>query len=329
MRTVFPNREIPHLWAHATQDHARGSNVFFRGAVIYSYGEHFPMGIRFTGKGKAPVFVLTDERYSSTTAKHQSYVRQAVYGTVLYVPNLRGINPDTTPEEIARTVKGAVSSMLDRALKMKKTEPRYKLAEQANRYHEAMLQLGAALGKANKFSKIMDSIRAKRDRALDGVMAYREKLAAAYLKAQATRAENYKNRDAIRAEKERVAREKWAVEKPAAIETWRNGGILDQRLVTRWGSQGDESTMLRLSSDGKEIETSQGARFPVEHAIKLFPLWRTLVSHKREYKRNGHTIHLGPYALDSIDSEGNIKAGCHNIKRLEVEHIARVLGLMP
>lgn len=345
MKTCVNNQEVAHLWAHAAQDYARGSNMYFRGSVVYSYGEHFPMGIRFTDKSGEPVFVLTDDGYSPTTSGHQNYVRRAVnhYGKTFHVPSLRGIYPDTPPEEIAETVKRYVAESLDQALKMKKTEPRYQLAEKANRYHEAMLRLGAELGQLNKFARIMGSIRAKREKTLDGAMEYREKLAIAKAKGDATRAKNWENRHAIAAEKqkkreeqEKLDREKWEIEKPQAIADWRNGKPLDSRYNRYSYSYpynasvtDDVGTMLRLSEDKKEIETSQSAHFPVEHAVKLFPLWRTLVSHKREYNRNGHTIHLGPYALDSIDSEGNIKAGCHYIKREEVEHIARILGLMP
>ena len=43
---VFANREIPHLWAHQTQDEARNGtgSFYFRGASIYSYGSHSQMG---------------------------------------------------------------------------------------------------------------------------------------------------------------------------------------------------------------------------------------------------------------------------------------------
>src|SRR6266403_280024 len=46
MRHVLTNSEIPHLWAHQTQEHARnGGNgsFYFRGATIYSWGSHFPI----------------------------------------------------------------------------------------------------------------------------------------------------------------------------------------------------------------------------------------------------------------------------------------------
>ena len=40
---VFDTGEIPHLWAHRTQDEARNrqGNLYFTGDTIYSYGSHF------------------------------------------------------------------------------------------------------------------------------------------------------------------------------------------------------------------------------------------------------------------------------------------------
>ena len=42
---VFDTGEIPHLWAHRTQDEARNrqGNLYFTGDTIYSYGSHFPI----------------------------------------------------------------------------------------------------------------------------------------------------------------------------------------------------------------------------------------------------------------------------------------------
>ena len=44
MRHVYPNHEVPHLWAHQTQDEARNStgSFYVNGQTIYSYGFAFP-----------------------------------------------------------------------------------------------------------------------------------------------------------------------------------------------------------------------------------------------------------------------------------------------
>ncbi len=65
--------EVYSVWANGSQEygqnHSRG-NVYFQGDTIYSYGSHFPMGVR-----QAKHFVLNADGYSNTTSGHQSCVR--------------------------------------------------------------------------------------------------------------------------------------------------------------------------------------------------------------------------------------------------------------
>ena len=48
---------VAHLWAHEQEESASGSNFFFEGTSIYSYGHHFEVGRIVKNKqGKVPVF---------------------------------------------------------------------------------------------------------------------------------------------------------------------------------------------------------------------------------------------------------------------------------
>lgn len=38
------NSTVAHLWAHEQEESASGSNFFFVGTSIYSYGHHFEVG---------------------------------------------------------------------------------------------------------------------------------------------------------------------------------------------------------------------------------------------------------------------------------------------
>lgn len=38
------NSMVAHLWAHEQEESASGSNFFFEGTSIYSYGHHFEVG---------------------------------------------------------------------------------------------------------------------------------------------------------------------------------------------------------------------------------------------------------------------------------------------
>jgi len=68
MKKVFSNNELPHVWAHGTQEEGRNpqNSFFFHGRTIYSYGYHFPISVRMDDN----VYLLTTRGYSNTTSKH-------------------------------------------------------------------------------------------------------------------------------------------------------------------------------------------------------------------------------------------------------------------
>lgn len=79
-RTVFDNAMCAHEWAHGNGEaRSNNGNMFARGDVLYSYGEHFPLAIRLSG-GARPLFLLNADSYSLTTTRHQYDARRAVQG---------------------------------------------------------------------------------------------------------------------------------------------------------------------------------------------------------------------------------------------------------
>jgi hypothetical protein len=109
--------------------------------------------------------------------------------------------------------------------------------------------------------------------------------------------------------------------------------VRQQELITKWrvgqysGCLYDVSTMLRINGD--EVVTSRGARFPASHAKRALAFVRKVRESGQAYVRNGHTIHLGPYAIDRIEPDGTVKAGCHVVSWEEVERIAPFLDSAP
>lgn len=75
------NQQIPHAWYYQEKESAKGSNLFFEGPTIYSYGRHFPIATL-----KNDVVLFTTDTYSVTTAKHISLVRRAIpsFTTIIY-----------------------------------------------------------------------------------------------------------------------------------------------------------------------------------------------------------------------------------------------------
>jgi hypothetical protein len=85
--------------------------------------------------------------------------------------------------------------------------------------------------------------------------------------------------------------------------------------------------MLRI--DGDEVVTSRGARFPLSHANRALAFVRKVRESGQAYVRNGYTNHHGPYAIDRIEPDGTVKAGCHLVCWEEIEHIAPSLDSVP
>lgn len=79
MRYVVDSPMVAHLWAHQSQDSARnGSNFYFEGKNIYSYGSHFRCASVETNRQGQKAYLVTTRTYSNTTAKHMGMVRSAI-----------------------------------------------------------------------------------------------------------------------------------------------------------------------------------------------------------------------------------------------------------
>ena len=79
------NKDVAKAWWNCqdANECRRGSNFYYEGDTIYSYGSHFPIAVRHRG-----YTLCTTRGYSNSTARHMSYVRQVMTGTVFYVDNV-------------------------------------------------------------------------------------------------------------------------------------------------------------------------------------------------------------------------------------------------
>jgi hypothetical protein len=89
--------------------------------------------------------------------------------------------------------------------------------------------------------------------------------------------------------------------------------------------------LLRIRGDmsdpeSAELETSHGARVPLIHAIKVFRFVKLIREKDGHWQRNGSTVRVGHYQLDSIDPNG-FNAGCHRINWPEIERVAKLAGV--
>ena len=126
---------------------------------------------------------------------------------------------------------------------------------------------------------------------------------------------------AIEADKKRKAAEKIRkaekiAEQTEALQRWRNGENIYRHF---------EITALRINGD--EIETSKGAKIPLDHAIKAWPLLKRIHDSGQEYFAGSHSIKLGHYTVSRITRD-NMIIGCHTIPFGEIVNIAKQLNLL-
>lgn len=76
MKNASNNRELAHLWANQSCESAKGSNFYFEGPKIFSYGPHFPVAKLVEIEGRT-VALFNPKRYSPTTSQHQAMARSA------------------------------------------------------------------------------------------------------------------------------------------------------------------------------------------------------------------------------------------------------------
>jgi len=304
--------QVAHIWAQqgmSRQQHAitwarNGSNsIYFQSSIIYSYGAHFPVAQFHKNTAGETCVLFTTERYSLTTAKHISYAARAIPHSipVFNCPLTRKYqdalnnDPKAAHTFVMQWAEQQVSENIVKASRAR-SNASYLLQTaadyqaNANRYLEFMGDKRRVDKLPADFDALMEQAQIKRARAEEQA------------------AERYKNRAARRAE----------LDKQHAAE-WRAGawnGVLWHAPV-----------MLRIKGD--EIETSRGARIPLDHAPHLFKLWRTCIDTGRDYQRNGHTEYAGTFAIDSITADGTLLAGCHVIDAAELERMAQTLGYMP
>lgn len=67
--------------------------------------------------------------------------------------------------------------------------------------------------------------------------------------------------------------------------------------------------------NGDTVETSRGARVPLDDAIMLFNAARVCRNSAKQFSHDdkGKQVKIGAYRLDRIDAEGNATIGCHYI----------------
>lgn len=279
--------------------------------------------------------LFTTRGYSSSTGKHKSHAFRAIgYGAtnVFYVSEVE--RPDLAKADYERRISESLQKAPRRRGDNIQRELAHaaELAEEANRFAEYTGFRWRLKLPANE--ELLEYAKQESQRAKEREKREAAKKARAMLAQDREHLEQWRRgeRDILLKPEEMkryrnaqiftpadyaLAQSRW----DAAWEAWRNGEGYS-------APERDQSNArLRLSFDRKEIQTSGGASFPVEHGIKAWPLLKRLKERGEEWQRNGHSIHLGHFQIDKVEADGTVTAGCHRVAFEEYARIARELGL--
>lgn len=334
MKTVFDNRQIAHVWAQQTQESGKtpNRNLFFEGKTIYSYGYHFPLA-RFATDD---IVLVNKDSYSVSTSKHQGYVRNAItHKQQLFVStqvlkafaDYKDSHPVLFPPAIQDIVIEEAFKDFDNGMQ-RAAKRRVKRC----RVEDTL----AAIGKLKDAAEVFETLQTPVPKKLvDAIAQYEGENSNAietYLK------DITDKEAALKAQREATydkAKTSWLnhetpeprIRDHITRDTVQISAWIPCHVALSYGH-----TLLRIAKDGQDVETSRGAKFPVEHAIKAFNVIRLLRDNKKEYeaqhdKEGGYR--LGHFKIDKIDKNGNVTAGCHFVPWESIEHAARVLKIFP
>jgi hypothetical protein len=308
---------VPHKWAHRVENRSgkvagKAGNVFYEGERIYSYGHHFCIARLLPSN----VVVFGTHKYSSSTGNHQASVR----GAVLHLRTVYCHDPAASPSSNKQFAQSEIEDALAEPPKLAKFKELKRLGARVTARREAEkfnAYLAALPEEESKGVKPFDLTEARFNHTPEEAERY----------AQLVREERERQtlRDAQREERGSARRERRPADMAAAAEKAKTR-IPDWRNHKYDGGMWNLPTMLRLSKDKQNVETSKGADIPVTHAKRLWPIIQNCKAVGKGF--NDRQIRLGHYTLSEIRPDGSIVVGCHDIPYAEIELIARELGLI-
>lgn len=348
------NSMVAHLWANEKKESANGSNFYFIGTSIYSYGNHFEVGRIVKNKRGEKAYLLNNEYYSSSTCKHQCCVLDAIptgskvfsvgynmsnTGNMAFVTSrLEFIKEAIEKYKKSRTelsyqnVWGAFRNLMNYIEFWDMGTPQRLLKKSANDW----------IGTKHDLSYKSDKIKREYVRELKRVFQILlnhpalEVLGTVnvivdevcgdgtwtkYVDRCRSWEEGKAKREALaleKARKENEAREKKLEEQ---VEMWKSGEI--SQLYYYWFENDQPNVWLRIKNG--RIETSKGIKIERIEAERLWKLIKFFhnggqFQHDLALDITGHKWALNRYENDMLT------AGCHRIAYNEMESIAKQLG---
>ncbi|AXQ68211.1 hypothetical protein HOT99_gp088 [Caulobacter phage CcrBL10] len=311
---------VAHRWAQDDENarNVKGFNMYFerygRGPdavnVIFSYGTHFPAAAFVTDEHGRRVVLITTKGYSVSTSKHMSHIRRAIPSgvPVFHVPHVSRMHkPGGSSDFHAVNLESYLKAVADTAAKAKRARTNGPwLLSQAREALEEAKAYAAAF-------KLKTKVPAN----LEDVAGAWAKMTAAKAKAEAKARKEAEKRA-------REAAEQAKMRDADAFARWQAGEGYQAPYSYR--TRDDGTVYLRRVGD--ELQTSQGATVPWEHAVKAFRFIKLCRERGEGFKTNGRVIRVGHFTVDSITPAGDMVAGCHRFAWSEIERLARAEGVL-
>ena len=296
------NSKIVHEYAHQIFTGGKGSNLFYEGPTLYSYGHHFPICHIAIGHDGEKILFWNPASYSNTTGKHKT---KALYATRhlnrITVPDIHAamilrINTDDIAP-LVRAWKEKVAAMMpeiEHKSSAKRLKSYYELTSlESDIFRFVRDFLGQpAQDPVNTiyvnwdfYRDLIVKLNAYRTTVRDTDEAKREKRSEAAYKAAQTRSER------------RVARfSRHYITPEERIQAWREGAPGGIRV---------ETDLIRQLPSGI-IQTSQGVELSSIDAVSIYS---AIISGQLT---QGVTV-LDHYTVSKCDPE-DTHIGCHRFK---------------
>ncbi|MGL5935289.1 MAG: hypothetical protein ACRCZI_06660 [Cetobacterium sp.] len=320
MKTVMTNAMVAHTWANQLQSEGCNSNgsLYFKGTTIFSYGSHCPIATIHTRPDGQSLTLFNSRSYSSTTTQHQAKVFHAMHGAYVSVPHpWIGFETDFNHKrnltylenQYLECCRSALTSITHTA------EIAASRTQYASLHHQYRTFFNLTVDAPAITAKWLMKIFPKRFQGIisdhDALKAWTDEVKKR-TKYQAEKAEAQHLR-AVQLRVQREARE--AAEDVENIARWLEGSAATFGFHL--------PVYLRLKpSDSGIVETSRGAEIPTDHALRLWKRVQEAKQGGRTYQRNGRTEYAGVFAVESIDAQGTLIAGCHTIRYEQMEAFA-------
>lgn len=234
--------------------------------------------------------IFNNHSYSNSTAKHQGLARQSIHGkNIIFID---------VPRYDLRTLQFGQIDFNEVIVK-----PNH-------------AKIGDLLVKAERARLNGDFYKSQAFSIAENVRLYAELLNLEYAPLDLSEYQAI----ALQADKARKTQEK--IRKAERIKE-------QAENLAKWKAGEDvrayfEVTALRIKGD--DIETSRGAKIPLEHAIRAYPLLKRLHQHDASLDISAHSIKLGHYTVNRVE-KNDLIVGCHKIPFNEIYAIAKNLNL--